>query len=228
MPQQRILTPESTESNWATCSSGKKEAARNGNCGPETSHEFQCQNLRQTFVYTTYPYTTAMDSLIARADAIQPYKKRKTSHVPAKSGPSKPTKSDQTSNSVAKHTKVPKSLQDTHDLPEDGYKHIANKKLRTHLNRQSAQGARAQALVEDAEMLLMDDAGGMQVESEMDRTWRVGQTEIVQSSGQEAAKGRREYKLDSGPYRSRYTRNGRYVPFDLEKSNLIIFLDILL
>ncbi|KIM42092.1 hypothetical protein M413DRAFT_444560 [Hebeloma cylindrosporum] len=152
-----------------------------------------------------------MDSLIARADAIQPYKKRKTSHIPAKSGPSKPKKSDQTSNSVAKHTKVPKSLQDTHELPEDGYKHIANKKLRTHLNRQSARGARAQALVEDAEMLLMDDAGGMQVESEMDRTWRVGQTEIVQSTGQEAAKGRREYKLDSGPYRSRYTRNGRHL-----------------
>lgn len=203
------------------------EKVRNGDCGPDTSHEFQFQNL-QTLVYTTYPYTTAMDSLIARADAIKPYKKRKTSHVPAKSGPSKPKKSDQTSNSVAKHTKVPKSLQDTHELPEDGYKHIANKKLRTHLNRQSAQGARAQALVEDAEMLLMDDAGGMQVENEMDRTWRVGQTEIVQSSGQEAAKGRREYKLDSGPYRSRYTRNGRYVPFVLENFYLIIFLDILL
>jgi U3 small nucleolar RNA-associated protein 7 len=82
--------------------------------------------------------------------------------------------------------------------------------------------------VEDAEMLLMDDAGGMQVESEMDRTWRVGQTEIVQSAGQEAAKGRREYKLDSGPYRSRYTRNGRYVHFVLEKFKLIVFLDILL
>jgi U3 small nucleolar RNA-associated protein 7 len=153
-----------------------------------------------------------MDSLMAKADAIQPYKKRKTSHPPSKSGSSKPKKADQTSNSIAKRTKVPKSLQGIRELPkDDNYKHIANKKLRTHLNRQFAQGARAQALVDDAEMLLMDDAGGMQVESEMDRTWRVGQTEIVHSAGQEAAKGRKEYKLDGGPYRSRYTRNGRYI-----------------
>jgi U3 small nucleolar RNA-associated protein 7 len=164
-----------------------------------------------------------MESLLARADAIKPYKKRKNSHTPGSS--------NQTSKSVAKHLKIPNSLQDTHKLPEDDtYKHIANKKLRTHLNRQSAQGARALALVEDAEMLLMDDAGGMQVESEMDRTWRVGQTEIIQSAGQEAAKGRKEYKLDGGPYRSRYTRNGRYVCllFVLENRNLIFFLDTLL
>jgi U3 small nucleolar RNA-associated protein 7 len=51
--------------------------------------------------------------------------------------------------------------------------------------------------------------GGIEVEGEMERTWRVGQSDIVQSSGQEAAKGRNEYKLDGGPYRSRYTRNGR-------------------
>ncbi|KAF8965484.1 WD40-repeat-containing domain protein [Flammula alnicola] len=155
-----------------------------------------------------------MDALIARANSIQPsHKKRKFSHVPATGGPSKSQKSDQTSNSVAKHASIPKSLQDRRALPEDvpSYKHIANKKLRTQLHRQSAQGARAQALLEDAEMLLMDDAGGLEVEGEMDRTWRVGQSDIVQSAGQEAAKGRREYKLDGGPYRSRYTRNGRHL-----------------
>ncbi len=156
-----------------------------------------------------------MDTLIAKADSIQPLnKKRKSTTKTAHSGPSKPHKassSDQTSNSVAKHTSIPKSLQDTRALPEDvpNYKHIANKKLRTHLHRQSAHSARAQALLEDADMLLMDNAGGMEVESEMDRTWRVGQSTIVESSGQEAAKGRKEYKLDGGPYRSRYTRNGR-------------------
>ena len=50
----------------------------------------------------------------------------------------------------------------------------------------------------------------MEVEGELEKTWRVGQDEIVKSAGQEAAKGRREWKLDGGPYRSRYTRNGRY------------------
>ena len=156
-----------------------------------------------------------MEALISKADAAQPlHKKRKTFHTTAtkRSNPQKGSNPlDKTLNSVAKHTSIPKSLQDTIKLPEDipNHKHIANKKLRTHLNRQSVQGARAKALMEDAEMLLMGDAGGIEVEGEMERTWRVGQSEVVQLSGQEAAKGRKEYKLDGGPYRSRYTRNGR-------------------
>ena len=153
-----------------------------------------------------------MEALISKADALQPlHKKRKTSH-PEITKESKPqTPLDKTLNSVAKHTSIPKSLRDIVQLPENvpNHKHIANKKLRTQLNRQSVQSARAKALLEDAEMLLMGDAGGIEVEDEMERTWRIGQSEIVQSSGQEAAKGRNEYKLDGGPYRSRYTRNGR-------------------
>ena len=156
-----------------------------------------------------------MEALISKADLAHPlHKKRKTSHLPTFKG-SKPQKGshpfDKTLHSVAKHTSIPKSLQGIVQLPEDvpNYKHIASKKLRTHLNRQSVQSARAKALLEDADMLLMGDAGGIEVEGEMERTWRVGQSEVVQSSGQEAAKGRKEYKLDGGPYRSRYTRNGR-------------------
>ncbi|KAF8898038.1 BING4CT-domain-containing protein [Gymnopilus junonius] len=158
-----------------------------------------------------------MDALIAKADAIQPLqKKRKTYHTsaPSSSKTKSPSKNaDPTLSTIAKRTSIPKSLQDSRPLPEDvpTYKHIANKKLRTHLSRQSEQGARAKALVEDAEMLLMDEAGGLEVEDEMDRTWRVGQTDVVQNSGQEAGKGRREFKLDGGPYRSRYTRNGRHL-----------------
>lgn len=51
----------------------------------------------------------------------------------------------------------------------------------------------------------------MQVEGEMDRTWRISQDEIVKQVGAEAAKGRKEMVLDGGPYRSRYSRNGRCV-----------------
>jgi U3 small nucleolar RNA-associated protein 7 len=155
-----------------------------------------------------------MEALILKADAAQPlHRKRKSSH-PATSKGSKQQKGsnfDKTLNSVAKHTSIPKSLKDIVQIPENvpNHKHIVNKKLRTHLNRQSVQGARAKALLEDAEMLLVGDAGGIQVEGEMERTWKVGQSEVIQSSGQEAAKGRNEYKLDGGPYRSRYTRNGR-------------------
>jgi len=156
-----------------------------------------------------------MDSLIAKADAIQPlHKKRKSLHSKSNRSAGKAkaaSNSDFTLNTVVKHTSIPKSLQDSSPLPENvaSYKHIANKKLRTQLNRQSAQSARSQALVEDADMLLLDEAGGLQVENEMDRTWRVGQKDILESAGQEAARGRREYNLDGGPYRSRYTRNGR-------------------
>lgn len=92
---------------------------------------------------------------------------------------------------------------------DSSYSHIANKKLRTELNRHAAQASRAKALQDDAEMLLVNEAGKIEVEGEMERTWRIGQDEIVQGAGQEAARGRREWKLDGGPYRSRYTRNGR-------------------
>jgi U3 small nucleolar RNA-associated protein 7 len=88
---------------------------------------------------------------------------------------------------------------------------IANKKLRTQLVRHSAHAARSKALLKDAELLLPDDAGKMEVESEMERTWKVRQDEVVRAAGQEAAKGRREWNLDGGPYRLRYTKNGRYV-----------------
>ncbi|KAF5381546.1 hypothetical protein D9615_005611 [Tricholomella constricta] len=149
-----------------------------------------------------------MDSLIAKADALQPLgKKRKISH-PKKSRDASAT--DRTLQSVAKHTSVPKSFNKLPDGPNT-YSHIANKKLRTELNRHTTQASRAKALLEDAEMLLADEAGKIEVEGEMERTWRVGQDEIVQGAGQEAARGRREWKLDGGPYRSRYTRNGRHL-----------------
>ena len=82
-----------------------------------------------------------MQALISKADTAQPlHKKRKTFHTTAtrRSNPQKGSNPlDKTLNSVAKHTSIPKSLQDTIQLPEDipNHKHIANKKLRTHLNR---------------------------------------------------------------------------------------------
>ena len=138
-----------------------------------------------------------MDSLIARADALHPLsKRRKTSHEGPSHRPKK-TKAaahDETLNSVAQHTSVPKSFRALDPLPEDVPKHahIANPKLRTHLNRQSAQTVRSKALLKDAELLLTEDAGKMEVEGEMERTWRIGQDEIAKSAGQEAAQGRRE------------------------------------
>ncbi|KAJ7103776.1 WD40-repeat-containing domain protein [Mycena epipterygia] len=141
-----------------------------------------------------------MDALIAKADALGPkQKKRKTFH-------------DSTHDSLKKHTAVPKSLQPTGlELNVPAHKHIQNKKLRTELTRNATQTARAKALLQDAEMLLTEDAGLMQTEGDLERTWRVAQTEIEDGAGQDAARGRREWTLDGGPYRSRYTRNGRHL-----------------
>jgi U3 small nucleolar RNA-associated protein 7 len=156
-----------------------------------------------------------MDALIAKADAIQPLgKKRKYTQSFPKPKKTKDTASndDHTLQSVKKHTSVPSSFNNLPEGPQT-YKHIANKKLRNELNRHTTQTSRAKTLLEDADMLLMNESGKMEVEGDMEKTWRVGQSEISESAGQEAAKGRREWKLDGGPYRSRYTRNGRWVGF---------------
>ncbi|KDQ55477.1 hypothetical protein JAAARDRAFT_133961 [Jaapia argillacea MUCL 33604] len=176
-----------------------------------------------------------MDSLISRADAIQPlHKKRKTSHKPSNSRPkskpndssSKTSQTDPTLSSIASHTLLPKSLRTSSPPPPSTktYNHIPNKKLRSELTKTSANALRAKALVKDAqELLLVDEPGKMEVEGEMERTWRVGQEEIVQSVGGEAAKGRKELKLDGGSYRTRYTRNGRHLAIVGKKGHVATF-----
>jgi U3 small nucleolar RNA-associated protein 7 len=155
-----------------------------------------------------------MDALIAKGDALgPPGKKRKLSHRSSSSKHQLPaTATDGTVSSIARHTKLPKSFQSMDAAGAEGvpkHNHIANKKLRNELVRTSAQISRSKALLEDADMLLENDAGKIEVEDEMERTWRLDQKEISQSTGTEAAKGRQEWKLDGGPYRVRYTRNGR-------------------
>ncbi|KAJ3519352.1 hypothetical protein NM688_g9313 [Phlebia brevispora] len=157
-----------------------------------------------------------MDALFAKADAIAPVsKRRKTANHDTKRKPlPKPgSGEDHTLDSVASRTALPKSLRPTEPEPENlpKYGHIANKKLRTQLTRQSAHNARLKALVKDAEMLLTEEGGLMEVEGEMEKTWRVGQSEVSKAAGQQAAQGRKEWTLDGGPYRSRYSRNGRHL-----------------
>lgn len=158
-----------------------------------------------------------MDALLAKADAIRPYKKRKFSgngSDPKNYTGKKEAELDPTIQSVLHRTSLPKSLRPGLPPPEGTREcsHVSDKKLRAELSRQSALSARSKVLLEDAAFLLEhEEPGTMEVEGELERTWRVGQGEITESAGQEAAKGRREWKLDGGPYRSRYTRNGRYM-----------------
>jgi U3 small nucleolar RNA-associated protein 7 len=176
-----------------------------------------------------------MDSLIAKADALRPYKKRKTDakyRPGSKSEPkSTPTSDhDPTFKSIAHRTSIPKSLRTSSPPPKDAlpYSHIPDKKLRAELIRQSTRNARSKALVKEAASLLANgDTGKIEVEEELDRTWKVEQNDIVNAAGQEAAKGRREWSLDGGPYRARYARNGRYVFLNMCRSLIMIALQTL-
>lgn len=173
-----------------------------------------CGSLSLT-KYRVANHWHGMDSLFAKANAIQPFSKKKPAsrhkdtrkNVSAKAGPSL----DRTLVSVTQNTTLPKSLRPTSPPPENlpKHAHIRDIKLKTHLNREAAHVARSKTLLQDAELLLTEDVGLIQTENDMEKTWRVSQDAIVQGSGQEAAKGRREWKLDGGPYRSRYSRNGR-------------------
>jgi U3 small nucleolar RNA-associated protein 7 len=162
-----------------------------------------------------------MDSLFAKANALRPAKRRRpnasaSGRPPSKRGETTTPRGVKTSTSVSEHTSLPRSLRDKQPLP-DGvptHGHIANKKLRSQLGRESAHAARTKALAKDAELLLEADAGTMQAEGLLERTWRVSQAEVTESAGVDASRGRREWKLDGGPYRCRYTRNGRYVKLD--------------
>ncbi|KAF7303736.1 WD-REPEATS-REGION domain-containing protein [Mycena indigotica] len=138
-----------------------------------------------------------MDALIAKANERR--KRRKINHQ------------DKTADSIKHNSAIPRSLQDKTDHDQNGFRHITNPKLRKQLNRTSAQSTRAKHLAEDAELLLLEDTGLIQVEGELERTWRVAQAEIEVSAGGQAAQGRKEWKLDGGPYRFRYTRNGRHL-----------------
>ncbi len=105
------------------------------------------------------------------------------------------------------NTALPRSLRPVDPVPETArkYNHIANRKLRTILERQSANSQRGKALLRDAELLLPNKAGKMEMEGDTDRSWRISQDEIVDSISVEAARGRKEFTLDGGPYRARYT-----------------------
>lgn len=179
-----------------------------------------------------------MDSLFAKADAIRPVPKRqkgdgnpgkpstkgrgkeKTSAKSGEASTSKNTADDPTALSVKATTSLPRSLRPSSPPPEgEGssakkFSHIKNKQLRLQLDRKAEHNARSKAMREDAALLteaVGADGGLVEAEGPLERTWRLSQEEIVREVGMEAAKGRREWTLDGGPYRSRYTRNGRCV-----------------
>jgi U3 small nucleolar RNA-associated protein 7 len=87
---------------------------------------------------------------------------------------------------------------------------VRDKKLRSNLKAVEAKFKDAALKAKDAEILLEHDAGFLEAETELERTYKVRQDEIKESVGLETAKKGFELRLnDFGPYRADYTRNGR-------------------
>ena len=86
---------------------------------------------------------------------------------------------------------------------------VKDKKLRANLKRLESKYQNAVLSAKDAEILLENDEGFLQPESELERTYKTKQADIQQAVGVEQAKKALELKLDMGPYNASYTRNGR-------------------
>ncbi|KAF2762309.1 putative small nucleolar ribonucleoprotein complex subunit [Pseudovirgaria hyperparasitica] len=88
-------------------------------------------------------------------------------------------------------------------------KSIRDKKLRETLKRVEEKNKKAILAARDAEILQEHDAGFLEPEGEIERTYKVKQDEIQRSVSTET--GKKGFKLDlpMGPYLAEYTRNGK-------------------
>lgn len=152
-----------------------------------------------------------MDSLIAKGNAVQPTTKKHRKSDKNKETKSKDNKVDPTLHSIEHHSTTPRSLRQLPKGSANPHKHIRDKKLRAHLAKQSQHSLLSKELIDEVEddLFVEDEPGKLEVEGEMERTWRVTQNEIAKSVDAESSRMRRDVKLDGGPYRCRYTRNGR-------------------
>ena len=86
---------------------------------------------------------------------------------------------------------------------------VKDRKLRSNLKRLESKYKDAVLGAKDAEILLENQEGFLQPETELERTYKVRQDEIQGAIGIQQAKKAVEFKLDMGPYTANYARNGR-------------------
>ncbi|EXJ81772.1 hypothetical protein A1O1_07837 [Capronia coronata CBS 617.96] len=86
---------------------------------------------------------------------------------------------------------------------------VKDKKLRANLKRIENKYRTAVLNAKDAEILYENQEGFLQPETELERTYKVRQEDILDAVGVQQASKAVEFKLDLGPYVSDYTRNGR-------------------
>ncbi|KAL6705563.1 putative U3 small nucleolar RNA-associated protein 7 [Coniothyrium glycines] len=90
-------------------------------------------------------------------------------------------------------------------------KSVRDKKLRANIRTLEAKNKQAAVEAKNVEILLENNAGLLEPETELERTYRVRQDEIKREVGVETAKKGFELRLDDlGPYDvCEYSRNGR-------------------
>ena len=89
-------------------------------------------------------------------------------------------------------------------------KNIRDKKLRGNLKALENKYKDATIKAKAAEILLENEGGFLEPETELERTFKVSQTDIRKNvSAQMAQWGKFKLKMDTGPYIAEYTRNGR-------------------
>ena len=89
-------------------------------------------------------------------------------------------------------------------------KGVKDKKLRGNLRRLESKYKDATLKAKDAEILLENEAGYLEVEGELEHTTKVRQDELKQKLAVETARKSFELKLvELGPYIAEYSRNGR-------------------
>lgn len=100
-------------------------------------------------------------------------------------------------------------------------KGVKDKKLRGNLRRLESKYKDATLKAKDAEILLENEAGYLEVEGELERTTKVRQDELRQELAIETARKGFELKLvELGPYIAEYSRNGRHLILAGRKGHL--------
>lgn len=97
---------------------------------------------------------------------------------------------------------------------------VKDKKLKSALRRIENKYQDAVLGTKDAEILLENQEGFLQPESELERTYKVRQDDILDAVGVQQAKKSFELKLDLGPYTGNYTRNGKHLLLAGQKGHI--------
>ncbi len=89
-------------------------------------------------------------------------------------------------------------------------KGVKDKKLRSNLKNLESKYKDATIKAKNAEILLENQSGYLEPDTELERTYKVRQSDILRDVAVETAKKGFELKLEKlGPYTADYTRNGR-------------------